>query len=85
MSQWVIGETYFHQKDFRSAAKAYHRVEILYAYPKWQAAALLQAAKCRQQLGQTREAANLFRRVRDKYPDTSFVEEAGRRLRTMKR
>lgn len=85
MAQWMIGETYFHQKDFRSAAKAYHRVEILYAYPKWQAAALLQAAKCRQHLGQTREAANLFRRVIDKYPETQFVEEAGRRLRTTKR
>lgn len=85
MAQWMIGETYFHQKDYRSAVKAYHRVEILYAYPQWQAASLLQAAKCRERLGQTREAANLFRRVMDKYPDTPFVEEAGRRLRVMKR
>ena len=85
MAQWMIGETFFHQKDYRSAAKAYHRVEILYAYPKWQAAALLQAAKCRERLGQTRQAANLFRRVMDKYPQTTFVEEAGRRLRIMKR
>ena len=84
MAQWMIGETYFHQKDYRAAVKAYHRVEMLYAYPQWQAAALLQAAKCREQLGQTREAANLFRRVMEKYPQTTFVEEAGRRLRTMK-
>ena len=38
MAQWMIGESYFHQKEYNLALKEYLRVEILYAYPKWQAA-----------------------------------------------
>ncbi|HBO43758.1 MAG TPA: hypothetical protein DD670_07470, partial [Planctomycetaceae bacterium] len=33
MAQWMIGETYFHQKNFEAALREYLRVEILYAYP----------------------------------------------------
>ena len=82
MAQWMIGETYFHQKDYISALKAYQRVETLYDFPKWQAAALLQAAKCRKQMGNQEEAAQLCRRLVKKFPDSPFAEEAARRLRT---
>ena len=51
MAQWMIGETYFHQKQYHLALREYLRVETLYAYPNWQAAALLQAGKCCEQLG----------------------------------
>ena len=56
MAQWMIGETYFHQKNYDSALREYLRVEILYAYPRWQAGALLQAGKCREQLGEWKAA-----------------------------
>jgi TolA-binding protein len=56
-------------------------VEILYAYPKWQAGALLQAAKCHERLGQTDAAAALYARVVKTYSDTPAAEEAANRLR----
>jgi cellulose synthase operon protein C len=81
MAQWMIGETYFHQKNHEAALREYLRVEILYAYPRWQAGALLQAGKCREELGQRDAATELYRRVVQTYPNTPFAEEADRRLR----
>jgi TolA-binding protein len=80
MAQWMIGESYFHQQDYEPAIREYLRVEILYAYPNWQAAALLQAAKCHEQLGQWPDAQALYDRLIKDYPTTRYAEEAGRRL-----
>jgi TolA-binding protein len=84
MAQWMIGETYFHQKDYEAAVRAYLRLEILYAYPEWQAAALLQAGKCHELRGRPREAAELYTQLRKSYPDAPFVEEANRRLQIVR-
>jgi TolA-binding protein len=85
MAQWMIGETYFHQKDHRTALREYLRVEILYAYPKWQAAALLQAGKCCEQLGHWSLAAKYFERVVNEFGETEFKAEAESRLRVAQR
>ncbi len=81
MAQWMIGESYFHQKNFEQARRAYLRTEILYAYPTWQAAALLQAGKCQESLAQWPAAIETYLQLLKKYPDTSYTEEAQRRLR----
>jgi cellulose synthase operon protein C len=80
-AQWMIGESYLHQKNDAAALKAYLRVEILYAYPTWQAAALLQAGKCREHLGESKEAADLYQRLVKSYPKTAFSDEAVERLK----
>ena len=82
MAQWMIGETYFHQKDYAAALRAYLRLEILYDYPRWQSAALLQAAKCHEALGESKEATELYTRLMKTYPDSPFVNEASQRLQT---
>lgn len=85
MAQWMIGETYFHQKDYRAALKEYERLEILYAYPDWQAAALLEAGKCYQRLGEATPAADLYRQILKKYPKTSFAGQAAKLLAAIER
>jgi cellulose synthase operon protein C len=82
MAQWMIGESYFHQKNYQAAVKEYLRVDILYAYPTWQSAALLQAGKCQELLGDRKEAQKLYDRILKKYPDTPFAEQAKQRLGT---
>lgn len=82
MAQWMIGETYFHQESYEAALREYLRLEILYAYPTWQSAALLQAGKCHEKLGEHREAAKLYNRVLKVYPKSPFVERARQRLKT---
>lgn len=81
MAQWMIGESYFHQKDYEQAMRAYHRVESLYAFPRWQAAALLQAAKCHELLGRRAEAERLYAQLIKDYPDSEYAAEATRRVK----
>ena len=55
-------------------------MEALCAYPTWQAGALLQGGKCRELLGQQKEALKLYARILEVYPQTSFAVRAKRRL-----
>lgn len=79
MAQGMIGETLLHQKHYEAAAREYLRLEILYDYPTWQAAALLQAGKCYELLGQWSQAGELYQRLLDEYPQTEFAEQAAAR------
>jgi cellulose synthase operon protein C len=81
MAQWMIGETFFHQENYRGAVAAYLRVEILYDWPKWQAGSLLQAAKCQELLGEYSQAVETYERLGRTYPDSEFASEAKRRSR----
>jgi cellulose synthase operon protein C len=83
MAQWMIGETFFHQKNYEAAKREYLRLEILYAYPTWQAGALLQAGKCDELLGERTEASKLYQRILKTYPNTSFAGEAEQRLKAI--
>ncbi|HEX3659338.1 MAG TPA: tetratricopeptide repeat protein [Pirellulales bacterium] len=82
MAQWMIGETYFHQKNYEAAVREYLRLEVLYNYPTWQAGALLQAGKCHELLGEWEQATEIYARLLKNFPSTSFTDEAARRLRT---
>jgi TolA-binding protein len=85
MAQWMIGETFFHQKNYETALREYSRLEILYAFPTWQAGALLQAGKCRERLGEDKEAVVLYQRILKTYPKTTFADEAARRLKSLEK
>jgi TolA-binding protein len=80
MAQWMIGESYLLQEQYAAAIREYLRVEVLYAYPHWQAAALLQAGKCYEQLGQWKNAGNAYARLLKQYAQTEFANEARQRL-----
>ena len=79
-AQWNIGETYFHQKKYDDAIRAYSRVELLYDFPRWQAFSLLQAGKCYEQLGQWSEAASRYDQILNDFADTEATAEATQRL-----
>jgi TolA-binding protein len=81
MAQWMIGETYYHQKEYAAALREFLKVEILYDYPVWQAAALLEAGKCHEHLGEWKQAAEMYARVVKEFPNTEVQEECERRLR----
>ncbi|MCH7727322.1 MAG: tetratricopeptide repeat protein, partial [Planctomycetes bacterium] len=85
MAQWMIGESLLHQKKYDEAIRAYHRVETLYDFPRWQAAALLQAGKCHEAKGEVQNAIRLYASLLKKYSDTSFVDEASQRLRAARK
>lgn len=81
VAQWMIGETYFMQKQYNQAIKAYHRVEAVHDFPRWKAAALLQAGKCHEMVGRWHDAVALYDEVVNTYKETSFAAKAAKRLR----
>ena len=76
MAQWMIGESYFHQRNFAEAIRAYMKVDILYPHRKWKAAALLQAAKCFELTNEVQQANTLYSRIIVDYSDTPFARQA---------
>ncbi len=59
------------------------KVDILYAYPQWSAAALFEAGRCFEKLSQTAEARQQFKTVVDQYSDTRWAALASERLATV--
>lgn len=80
MAQWMIGESYFHQQQYSDAIDAYQKVKTLYPYPQWQAASLLQAAKCYELKNDPRQAITLYAQLLRDHADSSYAEEASKRL-----
>jgi len=81
MAQWMIGETYFHQKNYEAAVRAYAQVATRYeAFPKWKAAALLQIGKCHEIQENWEKATQYYTEVRTEFEDSPFAPEAETRL-----
>lgn len=83
MAQWLIGEAFAAQLDLDSALKAYYRVDTLFDYPAWRAAALVQAGKCHELKGENTNAANAWGLVVEKYPNTKYAAEAAEWLKRL--
>jgi TolA-binding protein len=85
LAQWSLGETYFHQRNYRQAIREFLKVDILYDAPTWQAAALFEAGKAYEQLDQWADAAEMYQRLRDKFPKDSKAAEAKSLLEGVRR
>ena len=84
-AQWMIGETYFHQRNYREALRHYLRVDVLYPHcQSWQAAALLQAGKCYEKLGQPDKASELYLRIVRLPDDSPYKDQAAQQLRALR-
>lgn len=79
-AQWLIGETYYLQKQFVPAIEAYRRVEGIDPGGLWVSASLVQAGKSFEQLGRTRDAAVCYGNLLTRFANTPHAEIARRRL-----
>lgn len=84
-AQLMMGETYFHQKNYHEAIRQFLKVDILYDAPPWQAAALLETGKVYEELDQWADAAETYERLRSKFPDDPSAKDAKPRLDAAKK
>jgi len=79
-SQFLIAETWLLQEKWKEAFLAYQKVYASYAYPEWQAAALLQSGTCDEHLGNWKDAAMTYQRLLTEFSTSTHVEEAKKKL-----
>jgi TolA-binding protein len=79
-AQFQIGECLFAKKQYDEAVRELLKVDILYGYPEWSAAALFEAGRCFEELAKPAEARSQFEQVKQKYPETQWAKLAGQRL-----
>ena len=82
-AQFQIGQCLYAQEQYNEAVRALLKVDILYAYPEWSAAALFEAGRCFEELNKTAQAREHFQQVTRKYEDTRWAQMATRRLSTL--
>ena len=81
MAQWMIGESFVQQKNYSRALREFLRLEVLYDFPTWQAAALFEAGKCHEQLGEWKQASELYDRIIKEFPEAPVLDDSRERLR----
>ena len=79
-AQFQIGQCLFAEGKYEEAVRELLKVDILYAYPQWSAAAVYEAGRCFEKLGKPTEARAHFRQVRENFEDTEWAELATQRL-----
>ncbi|MFM7738117.1 MAG: tetratricopeptide repeat protein, partial [Planctomycetota bacterium] len=84
-AQWRIGETWLVQERYTEALAAYLLTINQYSYPHWRAAALLQAGKCQERLGNWAQALKLYQQLEQEYPSSEFAAQAKRRIEAVER
>lgn len=84
-AQFQIGECLFARKKYDEAVRELLKVDILYAYPEWSAAALFEAGRCFEALGKLVEARTQYKTVVDKYKQTEWSGPAAERLKAVAR
>ncbi|MBX3381642.1 MAG: tetratricopeptide repeat protein [Phycisphaeraceae bacterium] len=72
-SQFQIGECLYAQKRHEDAIREFLKVDVLYGYPEWSAAALYEAGRCMRELGREKDAAAQFEEVVKRFPDTRWA------------
>lgn len=79
-AQFMIGEIQFHLKQHEEAVKSYFKVVYGYGYPKWQANAAYEAARCFEVLEKTSQAVKMYRELIKTFPESDKVSVAQARV-----
>ncbi len=83
-SQFMRGESFFHQKNHVEALREFHKTDLSYAFPEWQAAALLEAGKVYEQLSRWTDAVDVYEKILAKFPMDARIADVKSRLEAAK-
>ncbi|TWU06800.1 tol-pal system protein YbgF [Symmachiella macrocystis] len=79
-SQFILANTYFHQKDYEQAIAELLKVDILYDFPEYQSASLLSVGMCEEKLNRWDKAAEAYEDLLKRFPESKHAESAKARL-----
>jgi TolA-binding protein len=79
-AQFMIGEVQFAQKAHSEAVASFFKVVYGYSYPKWQAEAAYEAARCLEVLEKKDQAAKMYRELIEKFPNSDKAPQAKTRV-----
>jgi TolA-binding protein len=79
-AQFQIGECLYAQKKLAEAVGELLKVDVLYDYPEWSAAALYEAGRCLTELKRVPEARQQFEDLVKRFPDTKWAALAKERM-----
>lgn len=79
-AQFQIGECLFAKGKHDEAVREFLRVDLVYAYPKWSAAALYEAGRCFEELDRDADAISQFTDVIERFNETDWAVMSERRL-----
>ena len=83
-AQFQIGECLFALGRHEEAAKELMKVDILYAYPEWSAAALFEAGRCFEAMNDPDKARAQYTAVVERFKDSKWAPQATQRLAAVK-
>ncbi len=78
-AQFQIGECLYALKRHDQAVGELLKVDVLYAYPQWSAAALYEAGRCLAEMGRAADSAHQFDDLVRRFPDTQWAQLARQR------
>ena len=79
-TEWMIGETFFHQKDYGRARASYLKVMQRNDFPEWQARAALQAGKCWELQQSWEQATSIYHTALERWQDSTSASMLEARL-----
>jgi TolA-binding protein len=81
VAQWMIGETFFHQRNYPQARAAYQAVIERQAPTDWQSRAALQVGKCWELENQWDKAEAIYQQALTRWPDAEPEKQIQARLK----
>jgi len=79
-AQFMIGEIQFQQKKHDEAIKSFFKVSYGYGFPRWQADATYEAARCFEVLGKKDQALKQYQKLLSEFPQSDKVPLAKERI-----
>ncbi|MBN2291728.1 MAG: tetratricopeptide repeat protein [Pirellulales bacterium] len=79
-AQFLLGEILFADKNYAEAIKTFSKVIYGYSYPRWQADATYEAARCFETLGKKKQALGYYTELVTRYPKSDKAAVAKKRL-----
>lgn len=79
-AQFLIGEIFFADKKYAEAIKTFSKVIYGYSYPRWQADATYEAARCFETLGKKKQAIRYYNELVTRYPKSDKAAVAKKRI-----